>query len=228
MYLLVNSITGPGPKHMLFQTPGDLYVLPAGFTVVENAPPAITSITPGYDSSGNRLLTIMGTSFNQNTSIWFDGLPGIIQSFDGNQTITVTPPQAPSGYTANVVAFNPDGQSSLFLQGSSPTTFGYDSMPQSSLIVMPDVLMPGGDMLVDVVGVNTNFIAGQTTVGFGTSDVLVKSVNVLSPIHFTAVVTPNTTISTAGISVTTGLNILSGALGSPITIVPPQPSIKPK
>ena len=29
-----------GPKHLLFSTPGNLYVLPAGFTVVNTPPPA--------------------------------------------------------------------------------------------------------------------------------------------------------------------------------------------
>jgi hypothetical protein len=222
MYLLVNFAAGPGPKHLLFQTPGDLYVLPAGFTVVDNPPPGITSITPGFDSNGNRLLTVVGTTFNQNTSIWFDGLPGTIQSFDGNQTITVTPPEAPSGYTANVVALNTDGQSSLFLQGSSPMTYTYDPSAPASLVITPDVLPQGNTTTVDVVGVNTNFIDGQTSVGFGTSDILVTSISVLSPTHFTAVASPNVSMSTNGISVTTGLNILSGALGTPVTALPPQ------
>ncbi len=63
---------------------------------------------------------------------------------------------------------------------------------------------------------NTNFIQNVTTLGFGTSDVLVNQITVLSPTHLTAVVSPAVTLASAGITVTTGLEVLSQALGSEI------------
>ena len=116
-----------------------------------------------------------------------------------------------------MVALNSDGQSSLFL-APVPPTFTYDPMSAPSLTVMPSALTPGADVTVDVQGVNTNFLEGPTRVGFGTSDVLVKQITVLSPTHLTALVTPNVSISTGGITVTTGLEIISQALGHQIML----------
>ena len=87
---------------------------------------------------------------------------------------------------------------------------------------MPSVLTPGGDVTVDVQGVNTNFVQDQTTIGFGTSDVLVKQITVLSPTHLTAVVTPNATVATSVINVTTGFGVISQALGQQVTATDPS------
>jgi hypothetical protein len=206
-----------GPKHLLFYTPNDLYVLPAGFTVVGSLPPAITSIAPAYDANGNRAVAVYGTQFESDTRILFDGLSGTIQGTQSDGSLLVTPPVAPGSYIAPVVALNSDGQSSLFL-AANPPTFTYDPAGAPSLTVMPSSLAPGADVTVDVQGVNTNFIAGQSVVGFGTSDVLVKQINVLSPTHLTALVSPGVSISTAGISVTTGLGIVSQALGHQVVL----------
>jgi hypothetical protein len=210
-----------GPKHLLFSTPGDLYVLPAAFTVVNSPPPAISGTAATVDSHGNRAVALAGQQFGPNTRIMFDGLPATILLQAPNGLMIVTPPPAPAGYTASIVALNPDGQSSLFLSPTAPT-YTYDASfapaaDTQSLTVSPTVLTPGGDVTVDVQGANTNFIDGQTTVGFGTSDVLVKQITVLSPTHLTAVVTPNATVSTSGINVTTGLGVISQALGQPVT-----------
>ena len=64
----------------------------------------------------------------------------------------------------------------------------------------PSVIPAGGAVTVDVQGINTNFVQGLTTVGFGTSDVLVNQINVTSPILMTVTVTPNVSISSANIT----------------------------
>jgi len=218
--VLVNLATGPGPKHLqhlLFYTPNDLYVLPGGFTVVDNPPPAVSSVTPTYDANGNRAVVVAGSQFKSDSRVLFDGLAGTIEATQSDGSLLVSPPEAAGSYTATVVALNSDGQSSLFL-APTPPTFTYDPAGAPALIVMPSSLTPGADITVDVQGVNTNFIQGPTSVGFGTSDVLVKQVTVLSPTHLTAVVTPGVSISTGGISVTTGLEIISQALGHQITV----------
>ena len=223
--VLVN-ITGAGAKHLLFGSPGDLYVLPAGFTAVDFPAPSITSVTPTADPNGIHAVAIVGTGFfsdpSMSTRILFDGLPGTIESASADgQRLLVIPPPGPGGYTATVVALNSDGQSSLFLQ-PNPPTYTYDAADAPSITVTPAALVPGADIVVDVTGVNTNFVDGQTVVGFGTSDVVVKSVTVLGPTHLTATVTPGTLVSTAGISVTTGLRIVSQALGFQVISTNPQ------
>ncbi|HEY6393048.1 MAG TPA: hypothetical protein VIX89_17335, partial [Bryobacteraceae bacterium] len=79
---------------------------------------------------------------------------------------------------------------------------------------------------VDVVGNATNFIDGQTVVGFGTSDVTIKKLTVLSPTHLSAVVTPNTFVPAGNINITTGLRIIAQSLGNQITVTAPQSSVR--
>jgi len=212
VYALLNLGTGPGPKHLLFSTTNDLYVLPAAFMAVEASAPSIASITPTLDANGNKALLIAGAPFFADTRILFDGLPGLVESVNGDGTLTVLPPVAPGNYTATVVALNSDGQSSLSLQ-PSPPTYTFDSAPIPSLTVTPSSLSPGADAVVDITGANTNFVQGQTLVGFGTSDVTVKQIAVLSPTHVSVTVTPNAFVQTNSLSVTTGLTIISQALG---------------
>ena len=212
---MVSNFAGPGPKHLLFSTPGNLYVLPAGFTVVDSPPPILSGLAPA--GNGSAAVAIAGQQFSPTTQILFDGLPAVILSQSSNLLI-VTPPPAPAGYTAAVAAFNIDGQSSLFLNPTAPTyTYAASPVPTNpSLVVSPSVIPAGGSVTVEVRGINTNFTEGVTTVGFGTSDVQVNQVNVLSATRLTAVVSPAVTIATAGITVTTGLEVVSQALGSQI------------
>jgi hypothetical protein len=218
---LINFTAGPGPKHLLFYTPNDVYVLPAGFTVVNTPPPAISAVAPTSDSKGNRAVAIAGQQFQPDSRVFFDGLPAAIEAQTSNGLLIVTPPPAPGGYTASIVVLNSDGQSSLFLASTAPA-FTYDPTGVPSLTVMPSVLTPGADLTVDVQGVNTNFIDGQTIVGFATSDVLVKQITVLSPTHLTAVVTPSAVVATGGINVTTGLGVISQAFGQQVTATDPK------
>jgi Matrixin/IPT/TIG domain len=213
----VSNLAGPGPKHLLFNTPGNLYVLPSGFTVVQAPPPVISSLGPAVDGNGNPAVAITGQQFTPTTQVLFDGLPAVVESQTSN-SLMVTPPLAPAGYTAAVAVFNVDGQSSLFLNPTAPTyTYAASSVTANpSLVVSPSVIPAGGNVTVVVRGINTNFTQGVTMVGFGTSDVQVNQVNVLSATRLTAVVSTAVTIATAGITVTTGLEVVSQVFGSQI------------
>jgi hypothetical protein len=217
--VLPGVAAGPGPMHLLFNTPGNVYVRPAAFVVEETLPPVISAVAPqGNGSSG---VAIAGERFTPNTQILFDGMPAVVTSQTGNFLI-VTPPFAPAGYTAPVSAFNADGQSSLFLNPTAPT-YTYSAGTVSalasnpSLTVSPAVIPAGAAVTLAVQGANTNFVAGVTTVGFGTSDVAVNQLNVIDSTHLTVTVTPNVTISSANITITTGLEVISQAVGSQIT-----------
>ena len=212
---------GPGPKHLLFSVPNDLYVLPSGFTAVSSPPPAVNFTVPTFDANGNRAVAIYGSGFAPDTRIYFDGQPAVIQGVQSDGALLVTPPQAPGGYSANVVALNSDGQSSLFVQPTA-ATYTYDAAGTPSLTVTPSFIPPTGDTVVDIVGVNTNFNSA-TAVGFGSSDAFVKKITVLSPTHLSLTVTAsNAWVPTSGLCVTTGLRIISQALGNQITATDPQ------
>ena len=213
-----------GPLHLLFSTPGNLYVLPSGFSVVASLPPLISALGPAAGGAG---VAIAGGQFTPSTRILFDGLPAVID-WQSSNLLIVTPPPAPAGYTASVAAFNADGQSSLLL---NPTAFPYTytagtpsaALSNPSLVTSPSVIPAGGAVTVDVQGTNTNFVQDLTTVGFGTSDVQVNQVTVISPTHLTVTVTPTVAISSANITITTGLEVISQAVSSTITATdPPQ------
>ena len=216
LYLATNiNALPPGRKHLLFSTNNDLYLLPAAFNVVTFGSPSITSVTPGVDASGNRIVTIGGNNLFPDTRILFDGLDSTPapDSPLADGSLVVYPPPASPGYTASVTAFDSDGQSSLFMQ--APLTYTYDAGTLPSVAVTPYSLTTGADNTIDIVGTNTNFIEGQTTVGFGSSDALVKKVTVLSPTHLTVEVsvTQNAAASINSLSITTGLQVISSALG---------------
>ena len=221
-YIAVDAMptfSASGPKHLLFSTPGNLFVLPSGFTVVAAPPPLISALAPAGNGSGN--LAIAGAQFTPSTRIYFDGIPATIQS-QSSHILIVTPPSAPIGYTAAVAAFNSDGQSSLFLSPTAPTyTYAPGDVTAAAanpgLTVSPSVIPAGGAVTLTVQGVNTNFAQGVTTIGFGTSDVLVNSINVANPNLLTVTVTPTVSISSANITITTGLEVISQAVGSEIT-----------
>jgi len=227
-FIAVNAMATlprPGPEHLLFSTPGNLYVLPAGFSIVLNPPPAISALSQTQDGNGNPAVQITGQQFTANTQIWFDGLPATIQS-QSSTSLVVTPPLAPAGYSAAVVALNSDGQSSLFL---NPSASGYTYAPgiasavaaNPSLVVSPSTIPAGGAVTLTVQGSNTNFVNNLTTVGFGTSDVQVTNVNVQDATHLKVTVTPNVSISSANITITTGLEVISQAVGSQVSATDP-------
>ncbi len=213
----VNNTTGPGPKHLLFSTPNDLYVLPAGFNVTLTSPPSITSVSNALDSGGGRVVLVSGTQLSNDTRILFDGLPGIVTGVGSDGRLIVTPPVAPGSYTAVVAALNPDGQSSLFLQAAAPPTYTYDPSPVPAITASPAFLTPGVDTVVEIVTTNTNFDQ-QTVVGFGSTDVAVKRIQVLSPTHLlvTANAPAGVFISTGTLNITNGLRVLSQSFGFPI------------
>jgi hypothetical protein len=212
-----------GPLHLLFNTPGNLYVLPSGFSVVQTAAPLISALGPAAGGGG---VAISGGQFTANTQILFDGVPAAIQSQTANILI-VTPPLAPASYTAAVAAFNPDGQSSLLLNPAAatytyPAGTSWTMAANPSVVISPSVITADGAVTLTVKGSNTNFVKGLTTVGFGTSDVQVNQVTVDSPNQLTIIVTPTVSISSANITITTGLEVISQAVGSQITATDPQ------
>jgi uncharacterized protein (TIGR03437 family) len=104
----------------------------------------------------------------------------------------------------------------MILQAASPQTYTYPTtgLPQIAA-VNPAVLPAGASAAVDITAVNTNFLEGQVTVGFGTDDVTVRRVWVLSPNHLVAdvAVAANATVASSEISVISGMQMATLANG---------------
>jgi uncharacterized protein (TIGR03437 family) len=213
-----------GPRHLVLTfgsgASSDMYVLPDAFIVVGKQPPALTSVTPNSDGS----LTIGGAGLTADSRLFFDGLDAsVVTPFTAtdpvNGFITVLPPDGASSQNSTLTAFEADGQNSMFLQSASPVVYPYPASGAPQITsVTPAVLTAGANAdgtasEIDITTTNTNFISGQVTLGFGTSDISVRRVWVLSPTHLVAdiVVANNATPGPASVNVISGFQVLPPA-----------------
>jgi hypothetical protein len=211
------SISSDSARHLVFSQNGDIYVLPAAFFHVDKLPPTVSSVIPVLDGT-QRLAMITGTNLTEASRVFFDGVPANIRDFDSlSGRLTVVPPAAPANHRASVVVLNPDGQSSLFLQGNTPSTYTYFGEPPalatavSGLTVTPAALPAGTDAMLQIETTGASFVDGQTVVGFGSSDIVVKQVSVVSPTKLLVNVSinPTASVASAHLSVIAGLQLIS-------------------
>ncbi len=86
-----------------------------------------------------------------------------------------------------MTAYNSDGQSSQLVQSASPVTWSYGNSAVATVgDISPASLPAGSEASVDITGSGFAFTPGLTTVGFGTTDVVVRQLFVLSPNHLKA------------------------------------------
>lgn len=209
-----------GPRHLVFNTANDMYVLPDGVNFTLQDPPTISSAS----LNGNGTVTVSGNNIGAASNVFFDGLqaPGTFN----NGAINVTPPTGNSGQLSTLTVFNADGQNSMFLQSGSPQTFQYPAaaLPQITSVT-PSTLTAGISSMVSITAPNANFAAGQASVGFGTSDILVNNVWVVSPTQVLANVTvpPGAAVGSSETSVTSGFQVMSQPSG--FQIQPANPAL---
>ncbi|MEN6603728.1 MAG: hypothetical protein ABFD86_15065, partial [Bryobacteraceae bacterium] len=199
-----------GARHLIFSIPSDIYVLPAGLTLTGKLPPSITTVTPAVEGESTRVARLAGTNLSATTTVYFDGVRASNLRFDETASeLVVAPPPAPGGHRAIVTAINTDAQSSLFLQGSAPATYNYDTAEAPSITVSPAALPAGSEAMIEITGYGTRFQQGQTVLGFGTPDVFVRRLWVISPTRILAnvAVAANATVTATQVSVTSGLQI---------------------
>jgi hypothetical protein len=223
LYFDMPAGVSPGPRHLILNFGDDVYILPNAVVVVDRNPPAIGAVTANAD--GNAV--IAGANLGSDSRVFFDGLEAAVQTpFSGDLgsgSITVVPPPGFSGQNASVVAYNSDWQSSTTLDAAAlaygsalpdpPPIYAYPASAQPQVGVVPPTLPGGVAARVDVTVTNMNFVDGQVTVGFGTSDVAVRNIWVLSPTHLVAnVVTASNAASAASeLSVVSGFQVASQA-----------------
>jgi len=212
----------PGPRHLVLTygtgADSDLYVVPDAIDVVANGPPAISSLTHNGDGS----VTVAAAGLTPDSRIFFDGLQASatvpFAATDANDgVITVMPPQGASGQVSTVTVFTADNQNSMLLQSSNPITFAYPAANAPQITALNPASLPAGfnvdgtSAMVDITAANTNFVDGQVTVGFGSSDVSVRRVWVLSPTHLVAdiVIANNALVGAHTLNVISGFQVIS-------------------
>ncbi|MCW5981219.1 MAG: matrixin family metalloprotease [Bryobacteraceae bacterium] len=177
----LNPFSSPGSRHLLFSLNSDIYVRPAALSLTQQTPPFIDGMAAASDSEGRPVIAIAGRRLTRASRILFDGVAASVTGTADNGIVFVQPPAAPSGHRATVVILNPDGQSSLFLQGSEAPQWEYGVHGRATFSVTPSALPGGAESMIDVRGSNTFFQAGQTELGFGSTDIVVRGLWVLGP-----------------------------------------------
>jgi hypothetical protein len=217
MVLDTASVTANLPAALAVTVNGDLYVLPAAFTVVPSAPPTVTGVVTQQSTWGITLTMVTGSNLTAATRIQFDGAPVDVVSTNSDGSLTISVPPALSGQQAAVEALNPDGQTSAQALGStSPTIYAYPLRDAVTIAALPATVTAGTDVMLAISGVNTHFASGQTAAGFGSSDVAVRRLWVVNPnlVYVNVTVNPAAQVGSVNLTVSTGLEIatLSGAL----------------
>ena len=211
LYFGMPPFAGTGPRHMVFTFANDMYVLPDAITLVQKGAPVVSSVTPNADGS----VTLTGSGFGLDSRVFFDGIQATtlvpFSGTDAQGSIGVAPPAGSSGLVSNITVFNGDGQNSTFLQSQNPPTYAYPITGTPQATSNQTALPAGISSMVDITAQNTNFVNGQVTVGFGTDDITVNGLWVLSPTHLQAnvVVAPNAALGASEFSVVSGFQAIT-------------------
>ncbi|MCS7024565.1 MAG: matrixin family metalloprotease [Bryobacteraceae bacterium] len=210
MEFSLNPFSSEGPQHLVFSANNDIYVLPSAFHITLKGPPSIASAANTVDASGARVVALTGSNLGPDTRIFFDGHPAAIRSVDEQAgRMIVVPPPAPPGHRAAIVALNADGQTSGFAQGPNVTTYSYDAGEPASLSLSPNALPAGSEGMVEIQVPGANLIDGLAKLGFGTSEVTVRRVWVVSPTRLIAnVMVSPTANGPTSVSVVNGLQLI--------------------
>jgi hypothetical protein len=114
----------------------------------------------------------------------------------------------------------------MFLQSGNPQTFTYPAAAQPQIVAVTPATLPAGiSSMVAITASNTNFVAGQVSVGFGSTDILVNNVWVVSPTQIIVNVTvpPGAAIGSSETSVISAFEVMSQPFG--FQIQPANPAL---
>ena len=204
--------SGVGPRHLVLNFGSDIYVLPDAVDMVQKGPPVINSINSNPDGT----VTLSGAGFGPDSRVFFDGMQASGTFNLAGNTITVTPPAATGGQISVVAVYNSDAQNSLFIQGQNPPTYTYPGgSPGQIQSISPSSISTAlfgipFNAKVDIQTTGTQFVDGQVSLGFGSSDVTVSRVWVLSPTHLAAdvLVSPNAAPGSFAVSIVAGMQVI--------------------
>ena len=209
-----SNVQAGTPAALAVTVNNDLYVLPVAFSVVPSGLPSISSVTGSTDAQGNSTVTIRGSNLGQSTRILFDGAQANAPTVNADGSLTVAAPPATAGYQAAVEALTSDGQTSSLALGSALPplfTYGGPAFPAIGVNAPGNAssVTAGTDAMIRITGYSTNFVDGQTVVGFGSSDITVGKVWVVSQgtLVMNVSVNAGATPGSTSVSVASGLQL---------------------
>ena len=228
LYWGMPTFAGTGPRHLVLNYRNDIYVLPQAVNLVKQPAPAIASVNPNSDGSGS--VTVTGTNFGGDSLVYFDGIQAVRSAaLSGNDvpgSVTVLPPAGTGGQVSQVIVYNGDSQNSTLGALDSPPTYTYPNQGAPQIQSLSLTSLPAGATgMVDITAQNTAFLDGQVTVGFGSDDIIVQRVWVLSPTRVQANVSvaANSVAGSSEISLISGFEVLSQA--NAFQVLPKNPSL---
>jgi hypothetical protein len=177
--LSLGSQTVSGPRHLVIARNGETEIVPSALLLSSVAAPSISKVEQNSDGT----VTVSGTGLTTGTRILFDGASAAIRrSQDGK--ITAVPPPALSAASASVLALSPSGlDSSSFAPAAAPPVYSYASSGAPAIQVSPNTVAAGSDAVIDLTGTNVDFAVSGFRLGFGTSDIIVRHIWLISAQH---------------------------------------------
>ena len=211
----LGSQTVAGPRHLVFTLNGETEILPSAVMLSSTAPPSISSIQPNSDGT----VTVSGTGLGTGTRIMFDGAPAAVQQAVSG-AFTVVPPPAQAGASAAVIALAPSGlDSSSFAPAATPPKYSYADNGAAAIQMTPNTVPAGTDAVLDLTGTNVSFAVSGLRVGFGTSDIVVRHIWLLSAQHaqIAISVSPAAAQGLTTMTLSAGLQLVESPLSLQIT-----------
>ncbi|MCX6628379.1 MAG: hypothetical protein NTW28_12205 [Candidatus Solibacter sp.] len=212
LYFGMPIFAGTGPRHLVLNYANDIFVMPQAINLVKRPAPAIASARSNFDGS----VTVTGSNFGGDSLVYFDGIQAVRSTaFSGNDlqgSLTVVPPDGGGGQVVQIMVYNGDGQNSTFASLNSPPTYSYPNGGTPQIQRLSLASLPAGSTgMVDITTQNTAFVDGQVTIGFGSGDITVQRVWVLSPNHLVAniSVAADAVAGSSEVSVISGFEVLS-------------------
>jgi hypothetical protein len=217
----LRQLQGTGPRHLVFSTPADLFVLPNAFHVVDRQPPMVGATAPNTEGT----VSVIGVNLTPDTKFFLDAIPAPVRAFNGSDSLGTATVALPPGVgnRAVVAAFNADGQNSTFGQVSAPTV-SVEGIDSPAVRIEPSSVPAGTDVMVEVNAMNNTRFSDTATIGFGSSDIAVQRVWVVSPTRLLASVSVSAGAAHAAtlFSVVNGFQILSQPFGFQVTPANPR------
>jgi uncharacterized protein (TIGR03437 family) len=215
LYLWHHLLSVPGARHLVFRFPEEVYVLPAGVHVVDSQPPSISSVQASVDNQGHLRAIVRGSNLTPATRILFSGVPGLESRFDWESgALNVLVPPGPAGLKAVVVALDPNGQTSMFLDAKAPVLFEYPQTPQYEARLATAAAAPAGaETMVEIRATGPEFQEGWVELIPDSPKVLVRQVWVVAPDRLLA----NIAVSAQAGSGDVKFQLLSGLRTIPVT-----------
>jgi uncharacterized protein (TIGR03437 family) len=207
LYWGMPAFAGTGPRHLVLNYGNDIFVLPQAVNMVKRPAPGIGSVRSNADGT----VTVSGSNFGADSVVYFDGIQALrFTAFSGNDiqgSLTVAPPAGTSGQVVQVTVYNGDGQNSTFAGLNNPPTYTYPNGGTAQISKVSLTSLPAGATgVVDITTQNTAFADGQVTIGFGSDDITVQRVWVLSPNHVQA----NISVSADAVATSSEISVIAG------------------